>query len=450
MTETTRRQLSDARSPRLTRRHLASSTAGALVTTLPPAPRWAGAQAIPDPSAETTAVIDRREMLRSLLSVVPPRLAADEIVVLFFYADLAGQFASLGIDQEQLYRGTFVEKTSDRGLFLAVRMVLPLPSAFDYGQIPKFIDAVGFTPWLIGQTLHVGEPDDHLILLRDGVDLAALPAAWEASGYRRKTLDDGREIWTIGEEGEIDPSRSGGFVGGDFNNATVLDSGVVVFGNLLETVAEAVALGKGVGPSLRDDADLAVAVDGLPESTVGVIGITPRYVSSAADSLMSRIPADQRREIEDGLTEDDELGGMPPWRTMVMGITGGYRDDVVFRGGPDDVPADDYAGSQRIDPAQRAVVARLVAASEEDAAAIAGLVERRWHAWRSIPKHVRLTDLFEVKESGAIGSLAAVDFTPVRAAGIWIETVFQGDLLPFAFELCPGEGESTLSDRGTC
>jgi hypothetical protein len=152
------------------------------------------------------------------------------------------------------------------------------------------------------------------------------------------------------------------------------------------------------------------------------------------------MPEDQRAEAEE---RAGELGGMPPWRFMLMGITGGFIFRSAF--GPDPlvprVTRSRHGPTPLVAVEDRAVVARLVAEAGDDAATIAQLVERRWNALPSWQDDLPLTEFMAVTSTGTVDAVATIDFQPVGGPQIWWVMVFENTLLPFAFE-------STLGDDG--
>jgi hypothetical protein len=284
MTGPTHRLTSSLFSPRavtLTRRRFAARAVGALATASLPKLRRAAAQATSDAADPPRAAIDGRETLRSLLALVPRRLIASGDMtsadkVSFTYVDFAGQFASLGLDQERLYRESFAEEVEYEDIVGSVSFLdVTGPLARPYDGFPLHLreelpPLLGFQPLLVGQILYVGPHGDQVVLCRGGIDLDTVPEAWEAVGYVRTGTADGTGIWTHERTGDDAPVRMG-----SWDNAAVLESGVVVFGHRPETLAETAALiGSGAASAL-DDADLAAAIDTLPDTTVSVIGMVP-------------------------------------------------------------------------------------------------------------------------------------------------------------------------------
>lgn len=429
------------RSHRLTRRRFAA-VALLAASSLPAIP----VTAQETPEADLDAAGDPAggpESLRTLLSIVPRRLGdPGEITIPFYYADLAGQFASLGMDQRDTVTGMLGGSGDGRPSILATMPLALVSQGYQLAMVEEFVAFVGFQPLLVEQALVSGEPPDQLSLFRGGIDLDALPAAWEDGGYRRTQTDSGTGIWTIGEQAEIDLERYP-VRGSSFNNAAVLDSGVVVFGNRLDTVAEAVALATDGGESLADQPAIAPGIDALPDTIVSAIGIAPGYFGF---DLGLVVEEERREAIEAELAGGDEGEMMPAWTSMIAGITAGFMDRIPSSnpGGPPDLVPNRHGITP---PADRAIVTRLVTGSAADAAQAAEVVRRRWEDWDSLVTGQPMTGLMEIIESRAIDSVAAVDFLPARAPSVWIDLVFQRDLLPFAFRIAPDD-EATPPAQG--
>lgn len=425
---------------RMSRRRFTAGATGMLAVRAVPSIHQARGQATPEPSAEGPS--GGPDSLKALLSVVPYRLiTVEDGGISFFYADLARQFASLGLDQEQIFINTFLEGIEEPAIFRGAISPLAIASdAFTNALNEEYTGFIGFQPLLVEHVLLTGTPPDQLSLFQGGIDLGALPDAWEASGYERKTADNGTEIWTIGEEGEIDTSRDL-FINPAFNNATVLDSGIVMFGQMFDTVVEAAGLETSGGESSRDDPSIAVVVSALPDTTVSAIGVTPRYLDFTSPGVSGQQQTAVQAELEEG---DVRIGEMPEWSALILGITGGFSDPAFSPGdeGTPAVVAERHASSESSDGA---IMVRLVTGSEEYAAA-ADIFEKRWNSWNSAVSNRPLTELMAVKDARAEGEGAVINFTPVKAPSVWIDLVLQRDLLPFAFEMSPGDESVTPDD----
>ncbi len=142
----------------------------------------------------------------------------------------------------------------------------------------------------------------------------------------------------------------------------------------------------------------------------------------------------------------EQFGEMPGWRAMIFGITGGFTVPVLSPDGERklDVPAGRHApNGDQASQADRAILMRLATSSEEDAALAADIVERRWNTLNTMASDQPFTDLMTVKNSRAIGTVAATDFMPVEDPSIWANIISKRDLLAFAFAIPSGDDEAT-------
>lgn len=430
---------SHVRQPWLIRRRFTAAVTGMLAVAAVPSERRARGQvaqnATPDGAGGPTG---GPESLITLLSGVPKRLnASGDAGISFFYADLARQFASLGIDQEESFTNTFLEATENPAIFQGAMSPLATASdAFTNAMSDDYTAFIGFQPFMVGQCLLAGPPPDQLSLFQGGIDLDALPDAWEASGYERKSAENGAEIWSIGEEGQVDTSRDP-FVSPAFNNATVLDSGIVMFGQMFDTVAEAAHLVTSGGESLRHDPSIEAAVTAMPGTTVSAIGVAPEYLNFASPRVAGERQEGVRAELEEN---GDQISEMPVWSGMMAGITGGFTNPSTDAGRPR-ITGEGHAPGDS--PADRAIVVRLVTGSEDDAATAADIVEQRWTSWTSAVSNRPFTELMTIRDSGSAGPVATLDFTPVSMPSVWIDLVLQRDLLPFASAVSTGDSEAT-------
>lgn len=363
------------------------------------------------------------ERLKDLLSLVPNNLLSpdDGYGIPFSYADLAKQFASVGIEQNVAGDDPLGQDQ--------LRALSPLAAASPAFQRPAddaFTTAIGFQPWATSQSLHAGAPADQLTLFQGGMDLDELPKAWEAIGYELESTRDGAEIWTIGKNGEIDfDSPMGAFAMPSLNNATILDNGVVMFAHRYDRLESAIETASAGTGSMLDDAGISAVVAAMPVDTVSAIALTPEYASPYPVSLGDGATPDLDIEPEAG----EE---MPAYRSFALGITAGFMN-------PEFQPTGEGTPDNSVESAEESVIpdggvifARLAAAPDEDAELIAEVVEDRWSEQNSLVTNTPYTEFMSIVEAGAKGEVAAIDFAPLIAPAIWIDLVLQRDLAPFA------------------
>jgi len=363
------------------------------------------------------------EELRRLLSLVPNGMVspAEGNGVTFYYADLDLQSQATGLN---------LDPTSDehpsRNSLRALYPLATASPAFERAVDKTFTTAIGFQPLHTGQTLLAGTPPDQLTLFQNGIELDQLPKAWEASGYDLVPTDEGAEIWTVGETGEIDlDSTMGAFVMPSLNNATALENGIVMFAHTYDRLVSAIDTANSGTGSMLDDLGIGAVVAAMPANVVSAIAVSPDYV--VMDPLRARRDGTPDQEIE-----QDEGERMPEYRSFAMGITAGFLNpDFQPAGeGTPDVSPDADSGS--VIPKGGVVFARLASDSEEDAALIAGIVEQRWREQNSLVSNRPYAELMTIEEAGAEGDVAAIDFIPLAQPSVWINLLLQRDLAPFA------------------
>lgn len=134
------------------------------------------------------------------------------------FADIEQQFRSRGLQQ-----GLEPGDAPPDGYLEAMYPVATQNAAFDHVLDQNFTAAIWFQPLNVHSSLVVGGPEGHLTLVRGGMDVAAMPSAWEASGYERTATADGHDVWTMGGELDFDVVHPiQGRVLASFNNAAIL------------------------------------------------------------------------------------------------------------------------------------------------------------------------------------------------------------------------------------
>jgi hypothetical protein len=415
------------------RRTILSSFAGAAVADLLAAGR-ASAQADPDPSlrhmpvrATPEATGGGPDALRTLLALVPRSLtdhggAGD---VAWYYADIAQQFASLNLPHDA--EGPAM---TDESWWSAVSSLAAVSLAFRSAMREDFVDAIGFQPWGVDQTLLAGVPPEQVTLFRRLFDEAQLAAAWEATGYARVTSASGVPVWTIGEDGRLVldmPIQR--YVQTAFNNLALIDGEILVCAPTMALLDEVITARESGEGSALADAGLAAALDTLPPTTVSAYVVEPIPVADLVDwSAMLGDDAD----LEDAFAEiaeafaasDAEVGPMPRILRQVFGVTAGAvtidedLEDALFE-------APDPEAGEGLE------LARLITAAPAYAAQAANVVAYRWNAMRSLSSRQPYTELMEIQSVSSEGKVAAIDFVPLISSPVLLDLVVRRDLAPF-------------------
>lgn len=351
--------------------------------------------------------------LTALLQATPASLVTDAANgVLFYHADLAAQFAACGVDR------TAADWLSGTNLY-AVTAALALVSAgFQYGASPDFAAALGFTPLQVDRAVEIGGPPNALSIYQGGLDRVALEAAWAKTGFTQVALDGGRTLWTLGEEGEIDPaSPIAQFGAGAFNNLLLLDDQTLLVSRMGEPVraAAAHAASGDAAASVLGIAGVPQAIATLSPTVVSTIGLSGRGLAGSPrpDAATPVAP-----------------GAMPEIAVALFGIEAGARGEIDATGA---TPA---AGSTAEDTGTSAQVeVRLVTASRADAETAATTAASRWGAMRSQVTQQPFAELMTLVSSGVSEveeTVAAIDFASGPTPGRWIQLVAMQDLAPFA------------------
>jgi hypothetical protein len=360
------------------------------------------------PEAKTTPVDQPAsqgggpEPLSRLLSFVPAAmLHADEGygAIPWYYADIAQQFAALGlhhdsngpdIDGEHWAPATFP-------LYLAARV-------FQFALNEELVDAIGFQPLGVNQTILAGMPPNQLSLFRGEFDANKVEAAWEESGYERGESSTGVTTWTIGPDGEYELTNAiQSMVLSNMNNLALVDNEVIVAAGTMDLLEEALATYASEEDSAALDPDFGLSLNALPETTVSAMAV--------------RWGSENRPDPVEGAPE------MPPYTALLLGVeAGAVAPGFDPNGTPAAVPDSVDAG---------VAFARLVMDSAEDAETALEVVEERWTTLNSIRTELPYTDLMEIRDSSVEGNIAQIDFTMLGTPSVWLTMVLSRDAIPF-------------------
>jgi hypothetical protein len=330
------------------------------------------------------------------------------------YADTAQQFASLNLHHSP--EGLAVEG----GPWILATFALAVPSgAFMYALDEEFVDAIGFQPWGVDQTLEVGKPPDTLTLFRGAFDEGRLEAAWAASGYERRETEAGDLVWSLNEANDVDFEHPiGRAVFSAFNNLAVRDGEVLLGAATMTMLEDAIATRRSGEGSLAFDPDLTTALQTMPATMVSAIAAGPVLSAARSGGDWDAI----RASLADS---DATVGPMPSNLGIVLGVTAGavYIEEDVREDLPFDAP-DPAAG-------EGLALIRLRLGSAEDAEQAIEVVEYRWGRMSSLRYQVPYADVMEIVSATALGSIAAFNFIQLRGAHSWMSLLPNRDLLPF-------------------
>jgi hypothetical protein len=354
-----------------------------------------------------------------MLGMVPAGYSPDfeEIGVGWYYADIARQFAALGlhhdIDGPDFENEPFVPAT----YALAVGS-----NVFNYSRVAELTGAIGFQPLGVDQAMYVGAPGSQLSMFRADFDLEKLVATWSDSGYQPYETASGIPAWTIGPEGEFDfdhPIQS--MVIAELNNVAIVD-GVLLYAprmDLLERVLSFVDSGEA---SMASDPVFGPLAESLPETTVSAMAMPPLE----PELIYLEMPEETRESVEERFSEAlEEFGSMPASTGIVAAVSEGAVPvdwEWPLENGTPVPNARENAGIAHI---------RLRMESPEDAARAVEVVTGRWNSLISPRTLMPYTDQAALDAIDANGNVAMFDLVQVEHPRLWQELFFSRDVLPF-------------------
>jgi len=373
--------------------------------------RRAAAQGTPA-GADRSAPV---EALRALLQRVPAAIAPGGAAGgPFYHADLAAQFAAVGVDRSA------ADWMTTTNLFSVTAPLALVSAGFQYGASADFAATFGFRPLDVDRALEVGRPPDALSIYQGGLDRAALEAAWSKTGFKQVSLGGGHVLWTLGEDGAIDLSSPvAPFGAGAFNNLLLLDDQTLLVARKGSVIRAVVSFATGEGAaSMLDGADVAQTITALSPSVVSSIGV--------GGALLAPVQPGGKA------TPSPQAGNesMPEVVFAIFGIEAGARGQIASDGSTPVADATPEAGREPV-----LVEARLATSSAADAAQAAAVASMRWETMESLVIQQPYSSLMTLVSSGvspAADTVAALDFDPGATPGRWIQMVAMQDLAPFA------------------
>jgi hypothetical protein len=403
----------DAFVPTASRRQLLAGMAGAAFGLFLAGSRRTGSAIASAQPADLSA-------LGELLRFVPaPMIAArPDNDLAWTYSDFAQQLAALEIPQE-------VGNSADlpEGFVNALFTLAPGSSIYEFALVEELQDAIGFEPLRVHQALRAGAPPEMLTLLRGGIDMGQLPAAWLASGYEENAAADGTPIWTIGRDGGFGFERPiQRTMLAKLNNVAILDD-TLVYGTHFSIVEAALATYATGEDNATGDPVFGPITETLPGNLVSAIALFPEALST--EHLGE---PDQRAEIEDRFAASDaEVGAMPVLQGMTLGITAGLavapRDEEAAT-----PPPPDRAAGEGL------VLVHLTSDSTVAAEQAAQVLEHRWNSWPSVSMGVPYAELMDLTSASTEDTIVTLTFVQAGNPGAWRKLVDNHDLLPFLVE----------------
>jgi hypothetical protein len=370
---------------------------------------WTIASQAPGASGE----IDVTQRLGALLAASPARELTAEPMIPYYYADLAGQLAAVGIERPDASRapGELPE-----GFFEAA-MALPLAArAFETGLDPAWFETFGFNPYAVGQTLYLSSPPNVVTLFAGGFDRATVERALVASGYQTVLQETGGTYYSFGDD--ISPDTPVGRLGlGAMNQAMVHDDLLVFAQNEgdLQAVTHVVA---GYEPSMLEQELWAGMPPLFSSDTVGLIPLAPSVLE------LGPLPSTPAATPVTG-----ETAGRIQY--LAFGVRAGARSpslSLVGEGTPQATPLGEQAGEQA------RVEARVRYERAELAAQEAEAIPERWESTPSMftgQPYSELMELDDARVSEQDATVVEIDFVS-EVPNRWIQLIHTRDLAPFA------------------
>jgi hypothetical protein len=343
-----------------------------------------------------------------MLAAMPERELTAGAAVGFFYADLAGQLASVGIAQPASDRPV---TTLPDGFFEAT-IALPLAArAFEIGLDPEWFPTFGFNPYATGQALSLTDPPNTVSVFRGGFDRGTVERALTKSGFVQVRREAG-SYFSFGDELALE-TPVGRLGVGTMNQAIVGDD-LLVFSRQEKDVEAALEVLAGAAPSMADQELWTGMVSLFAADTVGLIPVAPALPAPAG-----------------GLASPAATPVAPasPLEYLALGVRAGSRAAPLALGG-EGTPQATPVGVAGV-PAR--VEARLRYTDADTARQEAEAIPARWREGVSVIADRPLDELMTIEDAGVSPldpRAVAIEFvadTPNR----WSQLILLGDLAPF-------------------
>ena len=393
------------RSGSVSRRAFAVGVAAVAATDL--AGRHAGAQT-PVPAAG----IDFVERIGPLLAAAPAREFDDASPIAFYYADLAGQLASTGVERPD----PAMQPSELPEGFYEASVAVPLASrAFQSGLDPEWFSTFGFNPFATGQVLEVSDAPSVVSIFSGGFDREVVEAALEESGYAMVLQETGGAYWSFGDD--LAPDTPVGRLGVGAMNYAFVTGELLVFTARETDVQDVSQVLAGHEPSMLDQGVWVGMCEHFSSDTVGMIPLAPGVLQrGAAPASPQATPV------------HEEDGGDVEY--LAFGVRAGARAAplaLVGEGTPAATPASDQGHiSARVE-------VRIRYGSETLAEREAEVIPERWESSTSrltSQPYPELMTLENARVSERDPLVVAVDFTS-EAPNEWTRMVHTQDLMPF-------------------
>lgn len=367
------------------------------------------------PATPVTPIADElpsfADRIGTLLAMVPARELANDPLIPFYYADLARQMASVGVElpDPNVPLGSLPDG------FVESSLALPLAAhAFPAGRTPEWFETFGFNPFGVDQAITLNLAPDVVSIFTGEFDVDAVRATLKASGYLPVQQETGGSYWTVGDD--IDLESSVGRLGiGTMNHAAVYDD-ALVFAQQESAISDFTQTVAGLAPSMLEQELWAGMIDLFSPDTVGLIPVSPGIVGveDASPVLEAATPA---------------TGTSSGLEYLAFGVRAGSVSEplsLVGQGTPEATPV---SGISSV-PAQ--VDVRIRYGSAALAGQEAEAIPERWRELSSPlsgQPYVELMWLDDSRVHADDDLVVAVDFTS-DVPNRWIQMIQTRDLAP--------------------
>ncbi|MGH2559075.1 MAG: hypothetical protein ACRDJH_08425 [Thermomicrobiales bacterium] len=410
----------------LTRRGLVSAALQATaITALTPlairgqeaTPESKQREASPVASPQATPAAGAVGGLAEMLALAPDVLAQpDHPLHLAQFGDVAAQLAAVGKKQP-----TSTEDPAMDGWIPSIQWITLPQSVTTRGIQPEFRELFGFDLFQVDQGLMLGEPPNLLTYVRGRFDENELRAAWTGAGYRELDVD-GIAVFSLAEGPEMDMDNPvNQMVLAQFNNATILADGALVFASSLDLIRGVLAVATGQASSLAENDQVAALLSTVDQPLAAALLMDGESLAGGM-IFDPRMTPEQIEQLQEDVAQSGE---MPPAKLALFGVT---------PGGPISAPPDQPDATPVAADNPAIWVIRLLMASAASAETAAVTIPNRIATLNSLVRHQPYADMVTVRRSEALADPPAValdlEFNVDEVLpALWYQAIVNRDVL---------------------
>ncbi len=350
------------------------------------------------------------DRIGSLFAMSPARELTSEAPIAFYYADLARQMTSVGIE---LPDPNVAPDELPKG-FVEASLALPLAAEpFRNGLMPEWFETFGFNPFGASQAITLNDPPNVVSIFAAEFDDEAVEATLESSGYFQILQETGGDYWTVGDELDLD-SAVGRLGVGTMNHAAIYRD-ALVFAQREAATQNVAHTAPGLAPSLLEQGVWPSMAELFSPDTVGLIPVSPAAIVTGSAPEVGGMATPQP-------SADVEI------EYLAFGVRAGTVSELlplVGQGTPAATPESEVAGV----PAQIEARIHYGEAADREAEAI----PERWAELSSPFGGQPYTELMELEDAHVHdedSAVVAIDFV-TDVPNRWIQLVQTRDLAPF-------------------